>query len=290
MWKLRPKSSAGRGISARGIAAAGSDPVVSAAAAAAAAAVPDSMSAIPDPAGSSGVALSAALTERYADGRKKKKKRKLNRAEPAKTARKTSKAKSERDLPQGVTLSRRRFVARIHFGKDRYVGAFDTPEQASAAYLSVKKDLEDTNLSALSAVQVEAAFGAAKKKAVEVMGGYVPEKRDLPPGVYKTLSGTFAARIRWGGTVRYIGTFDTPEQASAAYMSVTNDLSGAKPSKLGADEVLALFDVMVFDAAQKKAIEAAGGANSRKRKPKASPQESAGGSPMREQPNDDWCR
>ena len=276
MWRLRPKSSAGRGISARGIAAAGSDPVVSAAAAAAA--VPDSISAIPDPAGSSGVALSAATAKRYADGREKKR-RKLNRAEPAKTARKTSKAKSERDLPQGVTLSRRRFVARIHFGgkdryvggrfvakissggKERHIGTFDTPEQASAAYLSVKKDLHDARLLRLGADEVNAILDAAKKKAVEVMGGYVPEKRDLPPGVYKTLSGTFAARIRWGGTVRYIGTFDTPEQASAAYMSVTNDLSGAKPSKLGADEVLALFDTMVFDAAQKKAIEAVGGAN-----------------------------
>ena len=261
VWRL--KSSAGRGISARGIAAAGSDPVVSAAAAAAAAAaaVPDSISAIPDPAGSSGVALSVASAKRYADGRKKKK-RKLNRAEPAKTARKTSKAKSERDLPQGVTLSRRRFVARTHFGgKDRYVGAFDTPEQASAAYLSVKKDLHDARLLRLGADEVNAILDAAKKKAVEVMGGYVPEKRDLPPGVYKTLSGTFAARIRWGGTVRYIGTFDTPEQASAAYQSVKKDLAGAKPSKLGGNEVLALFDAMVFDAAQKKAIEAVGGAN-----------------------------
>lgn len=28
----------------------------------------------------------------------------------------------------------------------RYIGTFDTPEQTSAAYMSVKKDLEDAKL------------------------------------------------------------------------------------------------------------------------------------------------
>ena len=55
--------------------------------------------------------------------------------------------------------------------------------------------------------------------------------------------------IQWGGKKRYIGTFDTPEQASAACVSVRKDRGGANLFSLSAEEVDG-----VFDAAKKKAM------------------------------------
>ena len=136
-----------------------------------------------------------------------------------------------------------------------YIGSFDTPEQASAAYVSVKKDLDDAKVSSCGANEVEAIFDEAKKKGLEIFGGFVPKKRDLPQCVYETPSGKFVSQIGWGGKNRRIGTFDTPEQASAAYMFVKKNLDDADLSELGADEVAALFD-----AVRKKAVEAMGGA------------------------------
>ena len=49
--------------------------------------------------------------------------------------------------------------------------------------------------------------------------------RQLPTGVSPTKSGRFYATIKLNKRAKRIGTFDTPEQAHAAY-------SAAKPSKL----------------------------------------------------------
>ena len=147
-----------------------------------------------------------------------------------------------------------KFQARIWWGgQHRYIGLFDTPEQASAAYLSVKKDLAGANLSAVGADEADDVFNEVRKKALDSFGGVVRKKRDLPEGVIKASSGKFRSNIRWGGKQRTIGTFGTPEQASAAYLSVKKDLAGAKPSAFSADEVEAMFD-----EAKKKALEALG--------------------------------
>jgi len=123
--------------------------------------------------------------------------------------------------------------------------------------MSVRKERDDVELSALGADEVNALFGAARKKAAEAVGGvFNPRKiseRDLPTGVQKTPSGKFQARLQWGSKTRYIGSFDTHEQASAAFMSVRKERDNVELSALGADEV------NVFDAAQKKAVEAVGG-------------------------------
>ena len=111
------------------------------------------------------------------------------------------------------------------------------------------------------ATEADAIIDAAKKKASGAVDRFVPKKRakatserDLPQGVYKTSTGKFTSMIWWDGKLRDIGTFDTPEQASAAYMSAKRDLEDAKLSALGADYINA-----IFDAAQKKAVEAVGG-------------------------------
>ena len=169
---------------------------------------------------------------------------------PEKRKRKVS---SDQDLPTGVqTTSSGKFKSMIGLGNmQRYIGSFDTPEQASAALMSVKKDLDDANLWGLGADEVNAAFVVAKTNALEVVGAF---KRDLPKGVYKERSGKFVSMIRLGGKNRYIGSFDTPEQASAAFLSVKKDRDDVNLSALGADEVTASFD-----AAKKNAVEAVGG-------------------------------
>jgi len=217
------------------------------------AAVPDSESFV-----SSGAALPAISSRRCAgaDRGKQKKRQRNPRTNAATTAKKKkAKATSKRGLPPGIQKTRSgNFQAKTKFGgKHRNIGTFHTPEQASAIYMSVKKDLNDAKPSALSADEADAAFDAAKKKALEAVG-LSTSLRDLPTGVRKRLSGKFTSSIGWGGKSRYIGTFDTPEQASAAYMSVRKYLEDEKISLCGADELTA-----IFSAARKIALKSVGG-------------------------------
>ena len=176
----------------------------------------------------------------------------------------------ERELPRGVWKTPSgKFNARLWWGKSCGIGTFDTPEQASAAFISVKKDRDEAKASKLGVDEVDAAFDAARKRAVKAVGGvFNPRKkraktisdRDLPTGVQKMPSGKFHARIQWGGKSRCIGTFDAPEQAFAAHMSVRKDLGDIELSALGADEIYA-----AFDAVKKRALESVGGFMPRKR-------------------------
>ena len=248
VWIRRPESSTG--------AAAGRD--------SARKAVPDPVgsAAVPNSAVSSGVALPANSSNRinrFAGTRPDEgmeKKHKKSRANAAKRAKKKSKTSTKRDLPTGVRKLRPgKFKSEIWWrGKDHYIGAFDTPEQASGAYMSIKKKIGDANLSALGVDEVQAMFDAAKKKAAESVGGFTFETRGLPQGVHKIPSGKFQSRIKWGCKQRHIGTFDTLEQASAAFISVKKVLDDAKVSACGANEVDA-----IFDEAKKNALESFGG-------------------------------
>jgi hypothetical protein len=188
--------------------------------------------------------------------------------------RREKKRKINTDLPQGVNKKSSggyEYEARIYRGKSRLIGLFDTVEQASAAYMSVRKDLDDAKLSSYGEEEVDALFDAAQKNAVEAVGGFVPKKkkpkatpeRDLPKGVQKLKSGKFQAKIYWEGKERHIGTFGTVEQADAAYISARKDLDDAKSSRLSADEMIARFD-----AAQKKAVEAVGGDMPKRQRPR----------------------
>ena len=134
--------------------------------------------------GSSSVAVPAVTSKRSADGGKKRK-RNMNRVEPAAAAKKKSKATSERDLPQGVRKSSYgRFESRIKWrGKHRHIGTFDTPEQASAAYVFVKRDLREAKKIRNDFV-VNATFNKAKKKAfatIEVPKKNHPKKVQKKP-------------------------------------------------------------------------------------------------------------
>jgi len=78
-------------------------------------------------------------------------------------------------LPTGVyQVLPGKFAAQLQWGgKYRYIGTVDTTEQASAEFISIKNGLAVVNLSAFNAIQVEAAFDAAKKKARELFGGLI---------------------------------------------------------------------------------------------------------------------
>ena len=271
VWIRRPKKGGGTsGAAAAAAAAAGGEdgaraaaapePVASAAACTEAVPPDSAISASSDPVqGASPPAISSKRCAKAAAGGKKRKRKigTCNRAKAGTTAAKKRKSKttSDRDLPRGVTKTRsEKFESRSYWnGKIRYIGTFDTPEQASAAHMSVRKDLDDAKLSALGVDEAKAAFVEVKKKALESFGGLVSEERDLPTGVYKLRSGKFKSQIWWGGKKRHIGTFDTPEQASAAHMSARKDLDDAKLRSFGSHEVK---EEATFDAAKKKALEA----------------------------------
>ena len=122
---------------------------------------------------------------------------------------------------------------------------------------------------------------SSKQHAADGGRGKERSRRDLPRGVTKLSSGRFESRIWWCGKTHYIGSFDTPEQASAAYVSVMRSIEGAQLSAFGADAVDVVFDAArrvaaqavvgyapmqtkkskttcLFDAAKKKAIEVVG--------------------------------
>ena len=128
----------------------------------------------------------------------------------------------------------------------------------------MKKDLDNREKSSAvrTAEEVDGVFNESRKKALESVG--VAKKRRLPKGVCQVyLSGKFRTDIWWGKKQRYVGYFDTPEQASAAYVLVRNDLDDGKLSELGPDEVNA-----AFDAAKEKAIDAVVGVGPKKNKRK----------------------
>jgi len=183
-----------------------------------------------------------------------------------------TKAASEQDCPQGVyKVSPGKFVAQTSWrGKTRYIGTFGTPEHASAAYMFIKNDVAAAKVSLSAAHEEDAVhvFNAAKKKAVEAVGGVVvrTKKSKFPQGVRQLSAGKFSAITCWGGKNRYIGTLDTPEQASAAYKFIKNYLP-SKPPPCCADKEDAMCD-----AAQTKALETVGGFVSTKKKKKELPQ------------------
>ena len=133
------------------------------------------------------------------------------------------------------------------------------PDSHSAVSASASVPPDSTALSSSRKKRKKRKINRAKDDTAAKKKFKTTPERDLPAGVHKAEAGKFLTQTYWVGKTRYIGRFDTPEQASGAHISVRKDLEAA--SAVGADEVDAMFD-----AAKKKAAETVGGANPRRKR------------------------
>ena len=120
-------------------------------------------------------------------------------------------ARSSNPLGKGVARNGRRFKAGIQSdGKKHYLGTFDTPDEAAAAYAA--------------AASIRHAEFACTDQAEATFLENIRNSRSANPlgkGVYKNGRG-FQAQIRHNGKKYYLGTFRTPEEAAAAYKAAAD--------------------------------------------------------------------
>ena len=108
--------------------------------------------------------------------------------------------------------------------------------------------------SVLTKCSMQMPFDEAQRKAVDAVGGVVPERRrkrkpcatctakgkikappvapdaSVPPGVAMRHSGNWQAQMYFAGKTRYIGVFETREDAALAYEVTTAELQKTKAS------------------------------------------------------------
>lgn len=118
-------------------------------------------------------------------------------------------------LPLGTYLRQatQKYQATIKVGGKSYnLGSYNDPTLAAAAYAAA--------LEAVETVMVACdQYPLLLANAVEAATNFRPQSRtlrELPKGVWRK-GNRFAASIWNQGTQQHLGTFDTPEQASAAY-------------------------------------------------------------------------
>lgn len=119
-------------------------------------------------------------------------------------------------LPAGVhwKKSRQKYVASIYANGIRYgLGSYDTSELAATAYRSVANDIDfianvTSNIQGWIVYRVHKATGTQPRPRA---------LRELPPGVYAS-GGRYIAKVKRKNKSQHLGTFDTPEEASAAYI------------------------------------------------------------------------
>ena len=162
---------------------------------------------------------------------------------------------SSSNKTKGIHQERKsgRWVASISIkGASKYIGTFDTSDEASAARQLVSKALGYRR--GHDSAELETLFQAAKTKArgeivnagddADTTDGKRPQKTK---GIYQRRdTGRWVALINFNGVSRNIGTFDTSAEASAAFQLVSKAL-GVRRGRDGAELVT------LFQAARKKA-------------------------------------
>ena len=145
--------------------------------------------------------------------------------------------------------------AQIAFnGVSKHIGAFSTSEEASAAYQIVRDELGDKRVR--DSAELEALFQSGKSKAKAAIDAMSPgddgdaadgKRPQKAKGIHQRDNGRWVAAISINNANKYIGTFSSSEEASAAFQLVSEALGDRTRSRDSA-ELEALFQ-----AARKKA-------------------------------------
>jgi len=123
-------------------------------------------------------------------------------------------------------------------GKQHYIGGFETREQAIAANVTARSKLSATKEFKLTEREIKQNVKLAKE-AASVGNVRKPgrPKRYRPvehttPGVQTTSSGKWIVMISYQGKHRYIGSFDTQDQARSANIAARGKLMVTEESEL----------------------------------------------------------
>ena len=118
-------------------------------------------------------------------------------------------------------------------GRSQYIGTFPSSEEASRAFATVEKALDESGFSRMDDEALE-VFKKAR--------GQVRRKNSMDAkGFYQAKSGNWKAEIYVKGQTRYIGTFPSSEEASNARALVEKALDESGLSKHD-DEALEVFN------------------------------------------------
>ena len=150
---------------------------------------------------------------------------------------------------RGISQHNSRFKAAITVaGRSRHIGTFDKADHAIWAYGYVKNILTSSGLDPTDREGRDVVFDAARIKAKELAEQTKTNSQDVPTnaptmpsqpsrpvpishGVFLTSSGEYRAEVSVNRVRKFIGVFNTAEQANCAYKSVRSavDLKLGQP-------------------------------------------------------------